>query len=168
MELDKKVEKFHNDDEDYSSHRSGGFFIRLLSALLDGFILGIVQKSSTTLVLFLASLSGLPFNNFQKLPPSWQFSVIILNFVGSYFIILRPIKKYGQTPGKRILKLKILNDDFVVNFSWWQIIFREFFAKIITLSLFFVSGPMIIFRTDKRVLHDFICGTRVVRLKEND
>ena len=81
MELDKKVQKFHNDDEDYSSHRSGGFFIRLLSALLDGFILGIVQKSSTAFVLFLASLNGLPFNNFQKLPPAWQFSVIILNFV---------------------------------------------------------------------------------------
>ena len=119
-------------------------------------------------MLFLASLKGLPFSDFQKLPPVWQISVIVLNFVGSYFIILRPIKKYGQTPGKRILKLKVLNDRFIVNFSWWQVIIREFFAKIITLSLFFISGPMIIFRKDRRVLHDFICGTRVIRLKEHE
>ena len=168
MEIERGVQKFHNDEEDYSSHPPGGLFIRLLSALLDGFILGIVQKSSTALVLFLASLKGLPFSDFQKLPPVWQISVIVLNFVGSYFIILRPIKKYGQTPGKKILKLKVLNDRFIVNFSWWQVIIREFFAKIITLSLFFISGPMIIFRKDRRVLHDFICGTRVIRLKEHE
>jgi len=160
------VVKFHSSDEEYSFYPAAGFFIRLCSSLLDGIIMGVSQKAVYAFIIFLADIKkskgwviGIPY--------AWETISLVLLLLPSYLIILRSLKKYGYTPAKKILGLKVIRDDFSTNLSWGQLIFREFFAKIISVILFPISLSSIFFRKDRRTLHDFLCSTRVVKISEN-
>lgn len=168
MEEHPDIHKFHTTEEDYSHYPPAGLFIRLFSTFLDGIIMGIVNQMITALTLVVAFGLETSLNDFPKLPPSWQVAPVLLSFVAFYFILLRPLKKKGQTPGKKIFKLKILNENFSTDLSWVQILVREFLSKFITTLLFIITIPMFLLEKDKRALHDFMCSTRVIHIKEND
>jgi uncharacterized RDD family membrane protein YckC len=168
VEEHQDIHKFHTTEEDYSHYPPAGLFIRLFSTFLDGIIMGIVNQMITALTLVVAFGLDTSIKDFSKLPPSWQLMPVLLSFFALYFILLRPIKKKGQTPGKKIFKLKILSEDFSTDISWVQILVREFLSKFLTALLFIITIPMFLLSKDKRALHDFICSTRVIRIKEND
>tara|TARA_Y100001954_G_C15820801_1_gene609852 strand:- start:4030 stop:4581 length:552 start_codon:yes stop_codon:yes gene_type:complete len=164
----EEFKKFHKSEEDYSLCPPAGFGVRLLALGLDGLILAIINQTVTILAIYTHLGREGNFGDFEKIPPHFQMIAVFLSTLISFLIIIRPLKKKGQTPGKRVLKIKVVRENFDIDLSWGQVIFREWVFKSVSFLLFFISLPMVMFRKDKRVLHDVICGTQVVRVKENE
>ncbi len=162
-----EIKKFHDSEEDYSDCPPAGFGVRLLALALDGVILAIINQIIQIVAIFLHLGSKGGIGDFGKLPGTFQFAAIVIELIFSFFIIISPLKNSGQTPGKKVLKIRVVRDNFHTNLTWAQIVFREWLVKALSFLLFFISLPMVIFRKDKKVIHDVVCGTQVVRVKEN-
>lgn len=68
----------------------------------------------------------------------------------------------GATPGKMLMKLRLVRNDDGTRLGWGRSFGREICKAFLMLpGVFFV-----IFRQDKRALHDLICDTKVLRLKD--
>jgi uncharacterized RDD family membrane protein YckC len=83
----------------------------------------------------------------------------------------------GQTVGKKLLSIQIITMDDKIPSLWKSFIARDFFLvllyyafrRIITvyfirqyLSLFFLCDVIFIFHPDRRCIHDFLAGTKVI------
>ena len=72
------------------------------------------------------------------------------------------ITKFGQTPGKKAYKIKVVDDKTFQNISFFRAVCRFIaflFSATILIGLLF---PF--YRKDKKALHDLICST--VQIKE--
>lgn len=68
---------------------------------------------------------------------------------------------YGATPGKMLLKMKIVDKSYIKP-RLWQILLRESLGKYASGLLLPISGLLVIFHKQKRSIHDFIAGTFVI------
>ncbi len=68
----------------------------------------------------------------------------------------------GQTPGKKMMEIKVVDADTFETASWGKLIVRFFayFISAVTLVGFFTGMS----RPDKRALHDLISGTAVIKV----
>ena len=139
----------------------GGFWIRALARLIDGVILSI---PSMILLVPLAIMLGVAGRTGRVTP----FGPAALMMQGVFFLISGAVSAAyetyfvstrGATPGKMALGLKIVRTDgspLPVGLA-----FGRYLAQM--LSGFLLIGYlMAAFDTEKRSLHDRICGTRVV------
>ena len=87
--------------------------------------------------------------------------------VGSYALIYAfLVSKFGQTPGKKAYDLKVVDDKTGNNIGFFQALFR-FVIFLVTMTT--VLGAFLPFyRKDKKALHDLVCNTLVVKIKEED
>ncbi|XQY92201.1 RDD family protein [Metabacillus sp. HB246100] len=129
----------------------GGFFIRVLAAILDTLLIMIPIAMITYFITGDVSLK-------------WTQGVF---FTIVYFIYLTvlPIVWKGYVIGKRIVNIPIekLNGD---RLKMSDMILREVVGKFVLGYVTFgiatvVSGLMVLLRKDKRAIHDFIAGTQV-------
>jgi uncharacterized RDD family membrane protein YckC len=69
--------------------------------------------------------------------------------------------KGGQTPGKKLARIRVVDAMTLKNASYWKLTLRfvGYFISLITLIGFFTG----LFRKDKRSLHDLLSGTAVIR-----
>ena len=78
--------------------------------------------------------------------------------------------RYGQTIGKRLLKIAIATENFQVPEFNRLILFRYlpfFVARAIPgLNLINLVDSILIFREDRRCLHDMIAGTQVIDISQ--
>jgi uncharacterized RDD family membrane protein YckC len=78
------------------------------------------------------------------------------------------IAKHGQSLGKRIFGIQIVNADDTRPASFSRIVFLRTLTIQLVATIPFVGSfaafvdPLFIFRKDRRCLHDHIAGTRVV------
>lgn len=68
----------------------------------------------------------------------------------------------GQTPGKKLSRIRVVDAKTFQNASIWRLTLRfiGYFISFITLIGFFIG----LFRKDKRALHDLLSGTAVIRV----
>lgn len=68
----------------------------------------------------------------------------------------------GQTPGKKLSRIRVVDAVTLQNASIWKLTLRfiGYFISLITLIGFFIG----LFRKDKRTLHDLLSGTAVIRV----
>ncbi|WP_271407874.1 RDD family protein [Pseudomonas sp. Q1-7] len=137
---------------------------RLGAALIDGLIMSLatvpVAYFSGT---FAAAQQGIEPSLGQQLL-SLVVGVAVFLLVNGHFL-----KTYGQTLGKRLLKIAIVNLDGQVPelgglllkryMVWWLLAY----VPLVGVWLVLVDY-LFIFRGDRRCLHDLLAGTRVVRL----
>jgi uncharacterized RDD family membrane protein YckC len=71
----------------------------------------------------------------------------------------------GATPGKKLVKIKIVDAKTFGDIDNKQAITRSF-GYIISTLLFLIGFLMVAFRADKRSLHDLLAGTVVVYEQE--
>jgi len=129
---------------------------RVIALLIDSIIVGASGK-------LLSTLAG------TMLPPG-LISANFGNFVGFflmpivYWIILT--LKFGATPGKKIMGLRIVPiDPQKTKLSFDQLFLREVIGRPISTLAFFIAVPMHAFRKDRRTIHDFISSTRVIQFR---
>lgn len=134
----------------------GGFWIRFVAKVVDGFILGIANLAIQTGLTFalVRSETGTPS-------------------IGVYFIILLLeislavgyttffLGKFAATPGKMALGLQVVTPEGG-KVTYMQG-FGRYFAELLSGMLLMIGYIMAAFDEEKRALHDRICSTRVVR-----
>jgi len=121
-----------------------GFWIRFAAKLLDG-IIGIVIGMAIGVV---GGGSGLG-------------TLLQLAFGIGYTTFF--LGKFGATPGKMALKLKVIQPDGSP-VGYGRALGR-YFAELLSSLILCIGYIMAGFDDEKRALHDRICGTRVIRLQ---
>ena len=134
-----------------------GFWIRFVAWFIDLIALWIVNFAIQTVTGtritnprdFGAAMGSMGLN--------FLISIGISLFYESFFLV-----QYGATPGKMVLKLKVITPDGG-GISWGRAIGR-YFAKWLSGITLLIGYIMAGFDSEKRALHDYIAGTRVIRV----
>jgi uncharacterized RDD family membrane protein YckC len=97
--------------------------------------------------------------------PSARHAAGIATFFGFVFGVTYMVYfngRFGATPGKMALKLKIVrpNGDGIT----YMRALGRYFAEILSGMIFSIGFMMAGWDEEKRALHDRICDTRVIRL----
>jgi uncharacterized RDD family membrane protein YckC len=93
-----------------------------------------------------------------KNPPNPLASILQIVLFMSITVILW--RYGGQTPGKKLARIAVVDVSTLQPAPYWKLIVRflGYMLSLITLCGFFIG----LFRTDKRALHDLISGTCVI------
>lgn len=134
---------------------------RFAAMLIDSFVmLVLISPFVTPLGLqgYLESGELIPISIIAQLNVA-MFAVHVL--VNGWWLYL-----YGQTVGKRILKIAIATNDYQVP-SFNRVIFVRYAPFVIAgifpiLKLVNIVDALLIFREDRRCLHDILAGTQVI------
>jgi uncharacterized RDD family membrane protein YckC len=147
----------------------GGFWIRVLAAILDGMILTV----GNYILQLLVWRPLLPASQIQPGTPPAEMFRAMLGTAGIVSLINLAINcayetlfiaKLGATPGKMALGLKVVRaDGGPVEMGR---AFGRYFAKFLSTIILGIGYLMVAFDSEKRGLHDMICGTRVVKRNE--
>jgi uncharacterized RDD family membrane protein YckC len=128
-----------------------GFWIRVVSTIIDGFVM--LPVYILIIYLFSGSLfmpgngSGLLMAKFLQYAVSFLYTTLL-------------IWKYGGTLGLKTMGLKVVNADGS-DISYLKSVGR-YFAFILSGSILLIGFIIVAFDREKRALHDMICGTRVI------
>lgn len=134
-----------------------GFWVRLGAKIIDGFILGVPLM---LIVFFLMPgfINMSPGAN-PNLGPTCLLQLVLYALSAAYSVFF--VGRFGATPGKMALKLKIVRPDG--SRVTYARAFGRFFAEFLSGIILYIGYIMAAFDEEKRSLHDRICDTRVVR-----
>jgi uncharacterized RDD family membrane protein YckC len=140
-----------------------GFWIRVGAKLIDGVVMMIVIIP--VFILVFGSVFMAAFKNPGGAPPDISPGLIaIYYFVAIAFPAIYNtfcVGKWGATPGKMAVKLKIVRADGSA-ISYKRSLGRHF-AEMLSGMILYIGYIMIGFDDEKRSLHDRICDTRVIK-----
>ncbi len=139
----------------------GGFWIRFVAVLIDAVIMFIVSFSiglvTGTRSMGLGRTADLA-SIFTRMGTSFFISTAIAIAYEATFLV-----NYGATPGKMAMGLKVITPDGG-GISWGRAIGR-YFAKFLSSITLLIGYIMAGFDSEKRALHDYVAGTRVIRVR---
>lgn len=134
--------------------RIGAYLVdKVCVAVIVGMVAGIMG---------ILSALGLDFITKDKVLFQYTIYAIVLYIIEkAYFVLFATAT--GQTPGKMLFRLKIVNEDGSKT-SFWNMLYREVIGRYLAgLPIFaWVGYLMIIPDQEKRGLHDRLCDTRVI------
>ena len=136
----------------------GQFWPRLAAKLVDGLVLGLIYGVFFALNIVMAvAFPEKPM--LQGIVTLFAYVVYFATAVGynAYFL-----PKYGATPGKMALGLKVINADGGDSVNVQKAIAR-YFAEILSGMICYVGYFLALFDDQRRTLHDRLCNTLVVR-----
>lgn len=70
---------------------------------------------------------------------------------------------YGQTPGKMMFRIRVIQMDGYPN-GWKTVILREIFGRIVSMIVFCLGYIWVAFDFRKQGWHDKIAGTYVIKV----
>ncbi len=76
---------------------------------------------------------------------------------------VRPVSKTGQTPGRKILGIKVVDTNTGAPPSFGMALVRYFFASFISGALCYLGYLWMLWDDKKQTWHDKVCSTVVVR-----
>jgi uncharacterized RDD family membrane protein YckC len=120
----------------------GGFGRRFLASLIDSVILYVLN--------FAIQLIGLPLGLLGAVLP-------LLAGVAYYTLL---VGAYGTTVGKTVCQMRVVMSDGG-RVSYLKALAR-YFASLLSWMTLGIGYLMVAFDSEKRGLHDHICGTRVI------
>ena len=155
-----------------AGRRFGGFWIRFLAIVIDGIILWVATFVIRIPLGLLGLGAGLGLGDLGRSPdPAQALAALpaILSIIGLsimiqfalslayeiYFLTTR-----GATPGKMVLGLKVIRADGGPISTGLAV--GRYFAKILSGMILWIGFIIAGFDSEKRAVHDYICGTRVV------
>jgi uncharacterized RDD family membrane protein YckC len=143
----------------------GGFWRRVVAAMVDSATYSVLSFPVTFLFGFAIGVSGA----WSGTDPHNTAMAAILT-VGSYLISFAIAflyygwfyKNKGATPGKMLMRLRIARADTGTNLTYWRAFGRETLGKILSSLVLCIGFLLVIFRRDKRALHDLLFNTQVI------
>jgi uncharacterized RDD family membrane protein YckC len=144
----------------------GGFWLRFGAKFLDGIILSVIGGIIN--VIF-----GLVSGGLLKTPSVSASGRIAIGFVLFQLTLMLVnqslrigyaiffYRRYGATPGKLAVGLKLVRSDGSP-VTIWRIVAR-YFAEVLSFVTLLIGYIVAAFDEEKRTLHDRICDTRVVK-----
>ena len=140
-----------------------GFWLRLAANILDGII---ISTPITFLFAFIMTGDIFAVSNIDDPMPAHE---TLANITFAIYGLLLPIFWGGFTIGKKVMNVKIVRVDGKP-LTFGTMLMRNFvagFVYVLTLGIgIIVSAFMVGLREDKRSIHDFIAGTKVVKEKK--
>lgn len=144
----------------YNKPEFAGFFVRLSAYFLD-MLLVLLGYFIFRSVLW---MGGRSLNQeILTFPLIFHYTLKDFLFYGlqvAYFILFEHIA--GRTPGKYLLKLKVVGEDGKSRASLFQIFYRETIGRFLAGISMIVGYILIVADKEKRGLHDMLSDTRVV------
>lgn len=144
-----------------------GFWVRFAAKFIDGLILGILVGLPVFLILmYFGAMGGLATRTgagprLAMGGLGLRLALILVEWAARLCYNSLFVGKFGATPGKMALGLKvIMADGSPVSYGR---AFGRSFAEILSGMICYIGYIMAGFDSQKRALHDHICGTRVVR-----
>lgn len=140
------------------TYEYGQFWPRFAAKLVDGLLLGLVYGIFFTLNIVMAiAFPDQPV--LQGVVTMLAYIVYFAVAVGynAYFL-----PRYGATPGKMALGLKVINADTGDSVGAPKAVAR-YFAEILSGMICYVGYFMALFDDQRRTLHDRLCNTLVVK-----
>jgi len=153
----KKVRTHHSQKIDYSAYADAGFGIRLIAFVIDFFLICILDEVLVSTLGMLISSGITPF----LLTLMVFINIFLMVFstsIYTYFFL----RKNGQTPGKKLLNIKIISLHSNDKLSFGTIFLREVLGKF--LSVGFLAIGCIVRLFGVPTWHDRIAKTRVIKL----
>ena len=148
-----------------SSRRYAGFWIRGVASLIDDVLLTIGSLGLTYLTLFLIFSVLRPAPTFGEAFTGGFIQTINLAAMVAlsvpYYILFH--WKYGATPGKLVLKIRVIRDIDDGSLSLGRSTAR-LFAQIPSIATFGAGYLMAAWNPKKQGIHDLIAGTVSIRL----
>ncbi len=153
--------------------RYAGFFIRFVASLLDTFLLALPIG---VVVYFLSGGEWFDFSAYQQHmqlalagnphalqnQPTTSFGWELVFEISVLVVTVIFWEKWGgTTPGKRFVGIKIVDAKTFEDITNMQAITRSFGYIVSTLP-FGIGFLLVLFRRDKRALHDLLAGTAVI------
>ena len=140
-----------------------GIGSRFLAMALDT----LIQSAAAILVILIFVFLALPLGMWVNTAPIWAMAILILfGFLlqFGYFMLFEAIWN-GQTPGKRVTRLRVIQDSGRP-ITVYQAISRNLMRIVDSLPTMYVTGiiSMLVTRQNKR-LGDLVAGTVVVHEK---
>jgi uncharacterized RDD family membrane protein YckC len=133
---------------------------RFLAIMIDGFVMMAgIMIVLIPLFLIMAFTGGMGKSTGPNFGLMALIFLIELGVPAGYEIFF--IGKYGATPGKMAMKIKVTTPD-AGPISYGRSTGR-YFAKMLNGFTFYIGFLMAIWDDEKRALHDRICTTRVIR-----
>ena len=150
----------------------GGFWIRVGAKLLDHVIIMFIILIFVLILGGIIAAVGFGTGSFQKINPNDPgFIFLVFGAELLYIALIFGVQavynvwfvlKYGATPGKLALGLKLVTPDGKP--LTWQRALARFGAEIFITGMTCNIGYLIAaFDDERRTLHDHICNTRVVK-----
>jgi uncharacterized RDD family membrane protein YckC len=144
-----------------------GFWIRFVAKIIDGLIVSVLIGIPLGIIVFRSLMNaGSQQPNFYAVATAISWQVKLLSYaLGAVFVGLF-LGKFGATPGKMALGLKVVSPDGS-KISYGRA-FGRGFAEILTQLTCYLLGFgywMAGFDPQKRALHDYIAGTRVIHTR---
>ncbi|HTK03702.1 MAG TPA: RDD family protein [Alphaproteobacteria bacterium] len=124
--------------------RLGAFLIDQFTWAITTFILGLLYYFLT-----------------RSTEPGLFIYLLFYFLYGAYFIL--PIWKYGATPGKKALGIKVTRTDGS-SLGFWRVVLRETIGKWLS-SILYIGYLWVIWDKNKQAWHDKIADTKVVTNK---
>lgn len=153
MSTHNRVVKHHSSSVDFGACPSASFTLRAVAIFIDAIIVGMVGEIIIRVITIAIPMS----------PAALIGVAMLLNFAIPIFYFIYFLKKDGQTVGKKIMGIKVINSDNTAQLTVGTIIQREFWGKFIS-SIIFMLG-YIVFLFGKETWHDRIADTKVVSIK---
>lgn len=134
-------------------YRYGGFWIRVVAALIDGIVLSIAFG-------VIGAVSGLDF--FSSDPEYFDSRAVALQVVINWlYEALLTSSERGATLGKMAVGLRVVTEQGK-RISFLRATGR-YFAKYVSALILGIGFLMVAFTDRKRGLHDMIAGTLVIK-----
>lgn len=141
------------------SREKAGFWIRVVAAIIDSFLLSIVQFILTMMISLLVGALGIAAGDDPAVDlVIWLFGVTISLGYAVFFT-----GYCGQTPGKMAVRVKVIRTDGS-EMSYGRAALREILGKFVSSILLGIGYLMVAFDSQKQGLHDKIADTYVIKL----
>ena len=155
------LQRVREGGQSIGTRRYGGFWIRFVAIVIDGIIIGVVNLILTVPLRLTAAFSAMSdpatilSAGLGMLGLSVMISIVLSVAYNGFFV-----SRYGATPGKMALGLKIIRSDGS-GISFGRAVGR-YFAQMLSGMILYIGFIIAGFDTEKRALHDHIVDTRVI------
>jgi uncharacterized RDD family membrane protein YckC len=127
------------------------FMIGLPITLITMMLFGYDQMHTATAMDVIVHSDKARLNPPNPIASIMQITLFLITFVWLWH-------RDGQTPGKKLARIRVVDAATLKNAPYWKLILRFFLYPIGAIT--FIS----LFRKDKRSLHDLLSGTAVIRV----
>ena len=136
--------------EDAPPQRFAGFLPRLAAYAVDVLLIALCCGLPRLLLGLLTGSAPLLFTFTAGDILAWVLA-------RAYFVLFT--KRFGATPGKMLLRIRVVSADGAP-LSWWTVLYRETVGRYLT-SLLWVGYVVLAFDGCHRGFHDMLADTRV-------
>lgn len=145
-----------------TSVQYAGFGSRFLAGLIDVVILSVVGFVVGFVIGFILGLAGMSSNT--SLMSTVRSIMNMFSYAISFFYYIYFISAKGQTPGKMIMKIKVVkaSDSSVPGFL--SAFLREIVGKFLSSIVILLGYFWMLWDPKKQTWHDKIAGTIVVKV----